>query len=45
MMKILSNEQLMAAYRDAEKHGEQDTQNILRKEIKKRGIHSRRSKR
>ena len=39
-MKILSNEQLVAAYRDAEKHGEQDTQNILRKEIKKRGIHA-----
>ncbi|KIL45485.1 sporulation histidine kinase inhibitor Sda [Jeotgalibacillus soli] len=44
-MKILSNEQLMAAYRDAEKHGEPNTLSILKKEIRKRGIRAGRDKR
>ncbi|TFE03320.1 MULTISPECIES: sporulation histidine kinase inhibitor Sda [Jeotgalibacillus] len=43
-MKILSNEQLLSAYRDAEKHGEHDTQVILRKEIQKRGINAGRNR-
>jgi hypothetical protein len=38
-MKILSNEQLIAAYRDAEKNErDRDLVSILRKEVDKRGI-------
>jgi hypothetical protein len=39
VMKILSNEQLVAAYRDAEKQGnDQDWIQLLRKEIRNRGL-------
>ncbi|CAN7369965.1 sporulation histidine kinase inhibitor Sda [Bacillus sp. AFS015802] len=38
-MKILSNEQLVAAYRDAEKQGnDQDWISLLKKEIRNRGL-------
>jgi hypothetical protein len=38
-MKIMSNEQLVAAYRDAEKHGkDRDWIHILKKEIRSRGL-------
>lgn len=38
-MKILSNEQLVAAYRDAEKQGnDQDWILLLKKEIRNRGL-------
>ncbi len=38
-MKILSNEQLIAAYRDAEKNeSDRDLVSLLRKEVDKRGI-------
>jgi hypothetical protein len=39
VMKILSNEQLVAAYRDAEKQGnDQDWILLLKKEIRNRGL-------
>ncbi|MDQ0177480.1 sporulation histidine kinase inhibitor Sda [Bacillus chungangensis] len=38
-MKILSNEQLVAAYRDAEKNDQdRDWVKLLKNEIKKRGL-------
>ncbi|WP_335870797.1 sporulation histidine kinase inhibitor Sda [Bacillus sp. 2205SS5-2] len=40
-MKILSNEQLVAAYRDASKHGqEKDWIQLLKKELRQRGLTS-----
>ncbi|MDQ0214340.1 hypothetical protein J2S13_000736 [Oikeobacillus pervagus] len=38
-MKILSNEQLVAAYRDAEKKGQdRDWIRLLKDEVRKRGL-------
>ncbi|MEI5908866.1 sporulation histidine kinase inhibitor Sda [Bacillus spongiae] len=38
-MKILSNEQLVAAYRDAKTHGqEKDWIQLLKKELRQRGL-------
>ncbi|RLQ95401.1 sporulation histidine kinase inhibitor Sda [Falsibacillus albus] len=45
-MKIMSNEQLVAAYRDAEKNGQdRDWAKLLKDEIRKRGINPLKSRR